>query len=144
MYTARFSEQWELVDVLYGNAVAANTESNSGLVSVANYMRLVAIIHPVDVNDDLDVDFEQATSATGTPKTLDSGSKDITIPTTDTLPSVVEIRPEEFDMANSYDFLNVEVTTADTGGEGNDFVVEVWGEPVYKPAAVTNLDSVVD
>ena len=144
MYTARFSELYELIDVLYGDAVAAATESNTGLVDISGYSRVVAIIHPVDVNDALDVDCEQATSSTGTPKALDSNSKDITVATTDTKPSVIEIRPEEFDMANKYDHLNIEVTTANTGGNGNEFVVEIWGEPVYKPAATTNLDSVTD
>ena len=144
MYTARFSELYELIDVLYGDAVAAATESNTGLVDISGYIRVAVIIHPVDVNDALDVDVEQATSSTGTPKALDSNSKDITVATTDTKPSVIEIRPEEFDMANKYDHLNIEVTTANTGGNGNEFVVEIWGEPVYKPAATTNLDSVTD
>jgi len=141
-YTARFSEQWELIDVLYGDAVAAATESNTGRLNLANYVRTVIIIHPVDVNDALDVDIEQATTSTGALTAFDSNAKDITVATADTLPSVIEIRNEEF--AAGYEYLNVEVTTANTGGNGNDFVVEVWGEPVYKPAATTNLDSVTD
>lgn len=145
MYTARFSEQWELIDVLYGDAVAANTESNTGYSALGNYVRTVIIIHPVDVNDALDVDIEQATTTTGTSaKTFDSGGKDITVATTDTAPSVIEIRHEEFDVAGGFDCLNVEVTTANTGGNGNEFVVEIWAEPRYKPAATTNLDSVTD
>ena len=62
--------------------------------------------------------------------------------TTDTAPSVIEIRHEEF--AAGYEYLNVEITTANTGGQANYFVAEVWAEPVYKPAATTNLDSVTD
>lgn len=144
-YTQRFSEAWELIDVLYGDAVAAATESNTGYSNVANYVRLVIIIHPVDVNDALDVDVEQGTTTAGAgAKTLDSNSKDITVATTDTAPSVIEVRPDEFDVAGGFDCLNVEVTTANTGGNGNEFVVEIWGEPVYKPAATTNLDSVTD
>ncbi len=145
MFTERFSETWELVDVLYGDAVAANTESNTGYSSLANFSRVVAIIHPVDVNDALDVDFEQATTTAGaSAKALDSNAKDITVATTDTKPSVVEIRGEEFDVTNKFDCLNVEVTTANTGGNGNEFVVEIWGLTAYKPAATTNLDSVTD
>lgn len=144
VYTARFSEQWELVDFVYGDAVAAATETNTGQINIGNYIRLVVIIHPVDVNDALDVDIEQAASSTGVLKALDSNSKDITVATADTKPSVIEIRPDEFDVANGYEYLNVEVTTANTGGNGNDFAVEIWGEPVYKPAATTNLDSVTD
>ena len=145
MYTARFSEQLELIDVLYGDAVAANTESNTGYSNLANYYRIVIVVHPVDVNDALDVDVEQATDTSGTSaKTLDSGAKDITVATTDTAPSVIEIRPEEFDVANGFDCMNVEVTTANTGGNGNDFAVVIWGFPHYAPAATTNLDSVTD
>ena len=65
-YTNRFCEQWELVDVVYGDAVAANTETNSGYNSCANYHRIAIIVLPVDVNDDLDVDIEQGTDTSGT------------------------------------------------------------------------------
>lgn len=142
VYTARFAEQWELIDVLYGDAVAANTESNTGVNNLANYVRTVIIIHPVDVNDALDVDIEQATTATGALSSFDSGSKDVTIATTDDAPTVIEIRNEEF--TQGYEYLNVEVTTGNTGGNGNDFVVEIWGDPVYKPAATTNLEELAD
>lgn len=141
-YTARFSEQWELLDTIYGSAVAANTESNTGVILLSNYVRTVIIIHPLALNDALDVDIEQATTATGALSSFDAAAKDIAVATTDTPPSVIEIRHEEF--AAGYEYLNVEVTTANTGGGSNYFVVEVWAEPVYKPAATTNLDSVTD
>lgn len=144
-YTERFSEAWQLIDVLYGDAVAANTESNTGYNSCRDFARVVIIIHPVDVNDALDVDVEQGTDTSGTSaKTFDSGGKDITVATADTAPSIIEIRPEEFDIANGFDCLNVEVTTANTGGSGNEFVVAIWGAPQYPPASTTNLDSVTD
>jgi hypothetical protein len=142
MYTARFSEQWELIDVLYGDAVAANTEKNTGVSNLGNYLRTVIIIHPVDVNDALDVDIEQATSASGALSTFDSGSKDVTIATTDDAPTVIEIRHEEF--TAGYEYLNVEVTTANTGGGNSEYVVEIWGEPAYKPASTSNLEEVAD
>jgi len=142
VYTERFSEAWELLDTIYGAAVAANTESNTGVILLANYVRTVIIIHPLALNDALDVDIEQATTATGALASLNAAAKDIAVATTDTAPSVIEIRNEEF--AAGYEYLNVEVTTANTGGGGNYFVVEVWGIPVYKPAATTNLDSVTD
>ena len=119
-------------------------ESNSGNNNLANYVRAVIIIHPLSLGDALDVDIEQAASSTGTPKSLDSASKDIAIATTDTAPSVIEIRKEEFDVANGYEYINIEITTANTGGGSNYFVAELWGEAVYKPAATTNLDSVTD
>lgn len=141
-YTERFSEAWELLDTIYGAAVGANTESNTGVNLLSNYVRTVIIIHPVALNDALDVDIEQATTAAGALSSFDSGSKDITVATTDTAPSVIEIRHEEF--SAGYEYLNVEVTTANTGGGSNYFVVEVWAEPAYKPASTTNLDSVTD
>lgn len=143
-YTARITEQLELVDVFYGDAVAAAAESNSGVVDVSGYARILVVIHPVDVNDALDVDIEQAATATGALKTLDAGTKDITVATTDTKPSAIEIRPEEFDINNEYKYLNVEVTAGNTGGNGNDFVIEIWGIPKFMPAATTNWDSITD
>jgi len=143
--TARFSEEWELVDVVYGDNIAANTETNSGYNACGNYQRLFVVIHPVDVNDALDVDIEQATTTAGAGgKSFDSGGKDITVATADTKPSVIEIRPEEFDVAGGFDCLQIEITTADTAGNGNEFVAELWGMPRFRPASTTNLDSVTD
>ena len=141
-YCTAFYEEWELLDYIYGDAVAANTESNTGAILLANYAQTVIIIHPVDVNDALDVDIEQATTATGTLSSFDSASKDVTIATTDTGPTVIRIRHEEF--AAGYEYLNVEATTGNTGGDGNEFVVEVWAEPVYKPASTSLLEEVAD
>ena len=144
-YTERFSEQWECIDVLYGDAVAANTESDTGYNSLANFHRVAIIIHPVDINDNLDVDIEQAiNTAGGSAKTFHAGDHDITVATTDTKPSVIEIQTEELDVDGGFDCLNVEVTTANTGGNGNDFAVEIWGLPRFGPASTTNLDSVTD
>ena len=143
-YTERFTEAWQLVDYVIGANVAHTTETNSGLVSVANFHRVVIIIHPVALNDALDVDIEQATSTTGTPKTVDSGSKDITVATADTAPSVIELRMAEMDVTGGYDCLNVEITTAATAGSANYFVCEIWGQPRFKPASTTALDSVTD
>ena len=141
-YTQRFSEEWELLDTIYGVAVAANTESNSGAILLSNYIRSVIVIHPLDLNDALDVDIEQATTAAGALALFDAGGIDITVATTVTAPSVIEIRNEQF--AAGYEYLNIEITTANTGGDDNYFVMEFWGLPVYKPAATTNLDSVTD
>jgi len=144
-YTERFSEVWELLDTVYGLAVPAASEANTGFLHVADYIRIVVIIHPMDINDALDIDLEQATTfAAGDAKALNANGKDTTIATADTKPTVIEIRPDEFDVTGGFDWLNVEITPANTGGDCNDYVVEVWGEPVYKPADTTNLDSVVD
>ncbi|MCB0196372.1 MAG: hypothetical protein KDJ65_30750 [Anaerolineae bacterium] len=146
MYTERFTEQAELLGTIYGLGVAANTASDTGNMLLGNFNRAVIIIHPMDVNDALDVDIEEATTtASGTRTQMDSGNKDITVATADTTPSVIEIKTSELDVNNGYKYLNVEVTTADTGGGGNDFLVEVWGlEPRNKPVSTTSLDSVTD
>lgn len=146
MYTERFTEYTECLATLYVLGDAANTTQDTGNVLLENFHRAVVIIHPMDVNDALDVDVEQATtSAAGTRATLDSNSKDITVAIADTKPSVIEIRTEELDVDGGYKYLNVEVTTANTGGGGNDYLVEIWGlVPRYKPVSITNLDSVTD
>lgn len=144
-YTERFIERWEIVDYYKGDAVAAAAEVNTGYNVVANYTRLVVMILPVDVNDALDVDIEQGISTAGTSaKALDSNAKDITVATTDTLPSIIEIRPEEFDIAGGFNAINVEVTAANTGGSGNEFAVLILGLVAYAPAATTNVDSITD
>ena len=142
-YTENFTEGWELIDVVYGAAVAAATETNSGYNSLANFHRIAIIIHPVVLNDALDVDIEEGTSTGGAgAQALAAGGHDITVAAADTLPSVIELQTEELDVSDSYDCVNVEITTANTGGQGNYFVCEIWGYPRFKPAATTNLDSV--
>jgi len=144
-YTQRFSEGWQLIDYVLGAAVAANTETNSGYSALNNFHRVVIIIHPVALNDALDVDIEEAlTTAGGSPQALASGGHDITVATADTLPSVIELSMDELDVNDQYDCLQVEITTADTGGGSNYFVMEMWGFPRYLPASTTNLDSVTD
>jgi hypothetical protein len=139
------SEQWELLDLVYGAAVGANTETNLGYNDLGNYYRAAVIIHPVALNDALDVDIEQATDTSGTSaKSFDSAAKDVAVAATDTTPQFIEIRPEEFDIANKFDCLNVEVTTANTGGGSNYFVVELWAIPKFGPASTTNIDTVTD
>ncbi len=144
-YGNRFSEQWELVDVLYGDAVAANTESNTGYNSCAGYHRIAIIVHPVDVNDALDVDIEQATTTSGGDgKTVDAGSHDITVATTDTAPSVIELCMDELDVDGGFDSVNVEISTANTGGGDNDFAVAIYGLPRFLPGSTSNWDSITD
>lgn len=146
MYTARFSEYAEFLGNIYGNGVAANTVSDTGNLLLENYHRAAIIIHPISLNDALDVDVEEASDATaGTRQQMDGGGKDITVAAADTAPSVIEIKTEELDVNNGFAYLNVEITTANTGGGSNYFVAEVWGlVPRYKPVPTTNLDSVTD
>lgn len=144
-YTERFTERFQLLATIYGANVDANTESNSGYVDVSGMYRVWAAIHPVSLNDALDVDFEEAKDTSGTSaQSFNSAGKDTTIAATDTAPTIFEVKGEEFDVADKMTALNVEVTTADTAGDSNYFVVEIWGEVMYAPADTTNLDAVVD
>jgi hypothetical protein len=144
-YSERFTEVWQLLDTIYAANVAANTETNSGYVNCANMARIVIIVHPLSLNDALDIDIEEGTTTGGAgAQSFDAAGKDIAVAAADTKPSVIEIKGEEFDAANNYDCLNIEVTTANTQGSSNYFVVEVWGMTAYAPASTTNLDSVTD
>ena len=144
-YGNRFCEQWELADVLYGDAVAVNTESNTGYISCAGYHRIAIVIDPVDVNDDLDVDIEEGTNTSGGGgKALAAGGHDITVATTDTAPSVIELCMDELDVDGGFDCVNVEVSTANTGGGANDFAVVMYGLPRFLPASTSNWDSITD
>ena len=144
-YTERFSEAWQLIDFHYGAGVAANTEVNTGYNLLANFHRIVIIIHPVALNDALDIDIEEATSTAGAgAQAFDATLHDITVAAADTEPSVIEIQTEELTVTSKMDCLNVEITTANTQGGSNYFVVEIWGMPRFQPAVTTNLDSVTD
>ena len=141
MYTERFSEAWEYLGGI--NPASHSAEKNSGYKSLANYERAVIIIHAGVLGGNVDIDVEQGTDTSGTSgKALDSNTKDITLTATtdDNTVSVIEIRPEEFDIANGFDCLNLEMTPASAG----IFSAQIWAQPKYKPAATTNLDSVTD
>lgn len=144
MYTQRFSERAAYLGGI--NPASYTTEQNTGYVSLANYHRAVIIIHAGVLQDALDIDVEAAQDTSGTGAgSFDSGSKDIAlVATTDNnTVRVIEIRPEEFDIAGLDDCINVEVTPGSQNG--SIFCVEIWGlDPRYPPAPTTNLDSVTD
>lgn len=142
-YTNRFCEQWELVDVVYGDNIAQTIETNSGYNSCAGYHRIAIIIHPVDVNDNLDVDIEQGTTTAGANAKAVTGH-DITVATTDTAPSVIELCMDELDVDGGFDCVNVEITTATSAGNGNEFACIIYGLPRFLPASTTNWDSITD
>lgn len=140
-----FSEEYELLGTIYGLGVAAANEGNTGFLSLKSMYDAIIIIHPLDVNDAFDVDIEQATNTagTGTVKTVSANEFDATISTADTKPTVIEVPADALDVDGGFNCINVELTTANTAGGGNDYLVEVWGRPAYKPASTTNLDSVI-
>lgn len=145
-YTERFTEGFELLGSIAGDDLAAANVSDTGNMLFENFHRGVIIIHPVTLNDALDIDVEQATDATaGTRATFNAGSKDVLIAAGDTKPTVIEIKSEEFDVDGLYKYLNIEATLANTAGNNNVYVIEVWGSiPRYKPTSTALLDSVVD
>ena len=144
-YCERFTEEWELVDFLRAANVNANVETNSGWNDMGGYHRICVVIIPNSLNDALDVDIEQATDSSGTGiKTVDSNTKDITVATADTNPSAIEIQMEEMDVTNRFNHLQVEITTANTGGNSNYFDMLIFGLRRYGAAATTNWDSVTD
>lgn len=141
MYTERFSEGWEYLGGI--NPASYNSEQNTGYKDLGNYVRAVIIIHAGVLGGNVDIDVEQATDTSGTSaKTFDSGGKDVAlVATTDNnTVSVIEIRPEEFDIANKFDCINLEVTPASAG----IISAQLWAQPRFKPAATTTLDSVTD
>ncbi len=72
---------------------------------------------------------------------MDSGNKDITVASTDTSPSIIELRTEELDVTNNRDCLNVEITPT----VASTFWCGVWGGvPRFAPVSTAQLDSVTD
>ncbi len=144
---ADFTER--LSEVLYPlgkiNPASYNAEQNTGYVNVANYHRVWIVIHAGVLGQNVDVDVEQALDTSGTsPKTLAAGSKDITLTATtdNNTISAIEIRGEEFDVANAYDCVNLEMTPA---GSSSIFGAIVYGAvPRFAPVPTTNYDSVTD
>lgn len=140
-YTERFTERHCLLGHIH--PAAHTTEQNSGYVSLATYHRAVIIINCGVVTANIDVDVEQATDTAGTgAKSFDTNSKDITITavTDNNTVEVIEIRTEEFDIANGFDCINLEMTSTNA-----IFSAEIWGiVPRYAEVSTTALHSVTD
>ncbi|HML23510.1 MAG TPA: hypothetical protein PKD09_17775 [Aggregatilinea sp.] len=133
----------EGLEYLGGIAPASHsTEQNTGSINCGLYERVLVVLHCGVIGGNLDVDIEQQASSGGTPKALDSNSKDVakTATTDNDTVTAININAEEFDVNNGYEYLNVEVTPASAG----IFGVQVWGVPRYKPAANALLDAVVE
>jgi len=140
MFTANFSEQWEL---LSGIAVAdhSTVQDLAARIDVGNYSRLVVIITAeAGSGNAIDVDFEQANALTGgTLKTLNSGGKDVAVADADTY-HCIEIRNEEFDVSGGFNYFNVESTPAGA----RMFSVLVFGLPRFRPASTSVWTTVTD
>lgn len=141
----KFTEGHQCLASLYVLGAAAASENNTGYVSLEGFGGAVIIIHPLDVNDVLDIDIEEAVNTSGgSPQSFHSGDHDTAIQTADTKPTVINVDAAELDVNDGYVAINVEVIAANTAGGGNDYVVEIWGiNPSYRPVPTTGLDSVV-
>ena len=141
-YTERFSEAAEYLGGI--DPASYNSEQNTGYLNLENYHRCVILVHAGVLGGNVDIDIEQGTDSSGTgAKKVDSGGKDLalTATTDNNTVSVIEVKSEEMDVANSFNHINVECTPASAGIIG----IQVWGiVSRYKPTPTTNLDSVTD
>jgi hypothetical protein len=142
-YTERFSEVHEF---LAGIPPASyTTEQNTGFVHFANYHRGVILIHAGAVVGTCDVDVEQAQDTLGTgKKAFDANAKDIVLTSGhNNIVAIIEIKSSEFDVANRYDCLNLEVTPGIQGSAV--FGAGIFGlEPRYGATPATQVDSITD
>ena len=142
-FTERFSEVCYPLGRI--NPASYNAEQNTGYVSVRDYHRVAIVIHAGVLGQNVDVDIEQATdTAASGAKAFASNSKDITLTATtdNNTVNVIEIRGEEFDVANAFDCLNLEMTPA---GASSIFGAIIYGiVPRYAAVPTTNWDSVTD
>lgn len=142
-YTERFSEVHELLADIHPASYSA--VQDTGYVSLANYQRAVIICTAGVLGQAVDFDIEEGTSTAGAgAQTHDAGSKDFTwAATTDNnVVSIIEIRPEELDIADRYHCINVEATPA---GQSAIFGVQIWGiVPRFAPVSVAGLERVED
>lgn len=139
--TNLFSEKAALLAQINPASYAA--EQNSGYVSFANYHRGVIIIHAGVLGGDLNVDIEEGTSTAGAgAQEFDGYGKDVTIHNADdNLVHVIEINADEFDIADGYYCLNLEITP----GAASIFSAQIWGTvPRYAPVSTTGLNGVTD
>jgi hypothetical protein len=134
-FTQRFSEACEVLDWIVP-AVYGAGEQNTAYNSFRDFHRGAVIIMTGTMSAAMDVDFEQATTTAGAgAKSFNAGGKDLNL-TTPGHVYIFEIKSEEFDTANEFDCLNVELTLTDNVA----FSLLMLGViPRYKPATVTAI-----
>lgn len=145
MYTQRFSEYSDLLARI--DPASYSGEQNSGRVSLANYRRaaIVLSVGAIGTSATLDLQLEQADAASG--GTLkDVTGKLITqltdSPDDDNKVVIIEVRSEELDTSNGFEYINVEVTGANAA---TIYGLLVFGlEPRFAPVSVANVEEVVD
>jgi len=134
-FTERFSEACEVLDSIQPNVYGAG-EMNTGYNSFRDFHRGAVIIMTGAMSALANVDFEQATTTAGAgAKIFNAQGKDLDLTVTDHV-YIFEIKSEEFDTANEFDCLNVEITLTDNCALS---VLMLGTIPRYKPATVTGV-----
>lgn len=144
-YTERFSEDNEVLAHI--PADSETIEVNSGYVLMENHHRAVVIISVGDMaaGATLDADLEQGQDALGT------GAKAITGKSITQLTQaggdgnqvvMIELRSEELDVNNGFEYINLEITPAVGAVE---FAAVILGTVSrYKPVSTTNVAEIID
>lgn len=144
MDTAMFSEYAEVLAHI--PADSETTEANTGWVSASGHHRFAILVSVGDMQAGatFNIDIEQDTDGTG------GNAKNITGKSTTELTQaagdgdqvlIINLRSAELDVANGFDYFQVEVTPASAAVE---FAVIVLGvEPRYAPVSTTNVEEVV-
>lgn len=144
-YTQRWTEWNEpIAEISPQTANGAVGEHNSGYFFAGNHHRFVVLLHVGEPGgaSTIDIDVEEATTAAGA-GAQNIAAKAITqIVAADAGVQVaIEIRTEEMDVANDYDWLNIEVTVA---VNTYTYSMQVFAfEPRYPPVPVTTWAEVV-
>lgn len=144
MYTKRFSEYAEVLAHI--PADSETTEVNTGWVYAGNHHRFAILVSVGDMQSGatFDIDIEEATDSDGT------GVQTITSKSTTQLTQaggdgnqvlIIELRAEELDVADSFDYFRVEVTPASAAVEFAVFVLGIL--PRYAPVSTTNVEEIV-
>lgn len=140
-YTARASEQMQLLAATYGNG--ASTEQNTSFVDCSKFHRILIIIAAIDIGTSLDADVEVTTDGVSANlATLKSITQLTQAGADDGSVVHIEVRTEEMTIAGvNHRYLRVEQTPSGA----SYWVTLVYGiEPRYMPVPTTALDEVVD
>ncbi len=134
-----FTERWSEVNAVLAKLdprVYGAGEQNTGYVSFANYHRGLVIIQTGAMSAAVDVDFEEGTTTAGAgAQSFNTAGKDLNL-TTGGHVYVFEIKSEEFDTADLYDCLNVELTLTNNAALS---VLVLGTVPRYPPVGVTGI-----
>lgn len=111
------SERVAILDVI-NPADLATTAANTDWIAAKDFFRFMAIVTGGALTGTLDAKFQQATDSSGT------GAKDVTgraitqlAATDDNLQAVINLRHDQLDIANGFDYIRLTVTP--TGGTTN-------------------------